>query len=81
MQNPLQATAEQMQSLIQLGYVRAELLATLPMPAVLTRAWWLYFHPDVESDLWLDLDAWINYCDRFFPDVDAEALDMALGCC
>jgi hypothetical protein len=81
MQYPLQATAEQMQSLIQLGYARAELLDTLPEVAVLTRAWWLYFHPDAETDLWLNLDAWIDYCDRIFPDVNVEALDMALGCC
>lgn len=79
--SPNIATEQQLQSVIQLGYACPERIAQLPKKAVLTRVWWIFFHPESESEQWLDLDAWIDYAETYFPGVDPEQLDMALGCC
>jgi hypothetical protein len=73
-----QATQAQLQNLVKLGYVSPDLIASLPLAAVLTRIHWVFI---TDEDYAGDIDRWVDYAEAHYPGLDIEALDIAIGCC
>lgn len=77
---PQSASPREIASLKRLGYYDTEFANERGInPQVMAiRAWWIFKCEEAISE---DLDAWLDWLAANHPDQDAEAIDMALGCC